>query len=105
MKNYLYILTAILIFAFSETISFAETKKDCSQYSTKTLAGLADYMRCKKGLDPDKKNFFKKLEYKSLKNKNFEENENKPAKACHEYTTKTVVGLAGKLRCKLKNDD
>ena len=48
---------------------------------------------------------FKKLEYKSLKNKNFEENENKPAKACHEYTTKTVVGLAGKLRCKLKNDD
>lgn len=101
MKNFLYILTFIIILSFSERKSFAETKIDCSQYSTKTFAGLADYMRCKKGLKPDKKNFFKKLEYKSLKNKNTGESEYKPAKACHEYTTKTVVGLAGKIKCKL----
>ena len=36
--------------------------KDCSQYSTKTLSGIADYKRCKSGLEPtEKKGIFKSL--------------------------------------------
>ena len=42
--------------------------KDCSQYSTKTLAGLADYKRCKSGLEPsEKEGIFKSLSWKGKK--------------------------------------
>ncbi|MEC9257094.1 MAG: carbon starvation CstA family protein, partial [Candidatus Poribacteria bacterium] len=27
--------------------------RDCSQYSTKTFSGLSDYVKCKKGFEPD----------------------------------------------------
>ena len=35
--------------------SFAETKEDCSKYSTKTLVGQYDKYRCEKGKPPRKK--------------------------------------------------
>ena len=34
---------------FLSNNSFAETKQDCSQYSTKTWTGLMDRMKCNKG--------------------------------------------------------
>ena len=78
----------------------AETKLDCSQYSTKTLSGLTDKIRCKKGLPPLKKNF-----YKSLKIKRNDSNEeiDKKKLACHEYSTKTFTGLIAKIKCKKNN--
>ena len=114
MKTVLYILFFTMLslgnIAFAETklekvknkIKSGEDKligkiwgdRDCSQYSTKTLKGLAQYKKCKDGLDPsDEKNIF--LWKKSKKNKKFD-----PNKSCDEYTTKTFTGLAAKVKCK-----
>ena len=67
--------------------------RDCSQYSTKTLSGLADYKRCKDGLNPSEEKSFFKL--KGKKNKEFD-----PNKPCDEYSSKTFTGLAAKIKCK-----
>ena len=70
--------------------------RDCSQYSTKTFAGLAEYKRCKSGLEPsEKKSIFKSLKWKKNRNKEFD-----PNKPCDEYSTKTFTGLTAKIKCK-----
>ena len=114
MKKFIYILFFLSLYI--DNIAFAESKlekvknkiksgedkligkiwgdRDCSQYSTKTLKGLAQYKKCKDGLDPsDEKNIF--LWKKSKKNKKFD-----PNKSCDEYTTKTFTGLVAKVKCK-----
>ena len=112
MKKILYILFFIFIFSSVslDNIAFAESKldkiknkiktsesklvgkiwgdRDCSQYSTKTLSGLAQYKRCKSGLKPLEKTSWKKT-------KEFD-----PNKPCDEYSTKTFTGLAAKMKCK-----
>ena len=112
MKKILYILFFVFVFVSVslDNIAFAESKlekvknkikaaeskavskiwgtKDCSQYSTKTLAGLAKYKRCKSGLKQTEKKSWKKT-------KTFD-----PNKACNEYSTKTFTGLAAKMKCK-----
>ena len=113
MKKIIYILFTLCLLL--DNIALAETKlekiknkikagedkivgkiwgdRDCSQYSTKTLSGLADYKRCKDGLNPsEEKSFFK---WKSKKNKKFD-----PSKPCDEYSTKTFTGLTAKIKCK-----
>jgi len=97
MKTFNIILL-LLVFTFINSDASAETKRDCSQYSTKTLAGLGQKMRCKKGLPPLKKNFLKSIEFKSLK-KNSKPTYI-PGKPCDEYSTKTLVGLSAKIKCK-----
>ena len=70
--------------------------KDCSQYSTKTFAGLVEYKRCKSGLEPsEKESIFKSLKWKEKGNKEFDSN-----KPCDEYSTKTFTSLAAKIKCK-----
>ena len=112
MKKILYILFFIFVFASVslDNIAFAESKldkvknkikasesklvgkiwgtRDCSQHSTKTLAGLGKYKRCKSGLKPIEKKSWKKT-------KVFD-----PNKPCNEYSTKTFTGLAAKIKCK-----
>ena len=61
----------ITIFFFSSVLflstqSIADTRLDCSKYSTKTLKGLTDKIRCKKGLDPRKEN---NISFEQVKNK------------------------------------
>ena len=73
--------------------------RDCSQYSTKTLKGLADYRKCKNGLDPSEEDSIF-LWKKSKKNKKFD-----PNKPCDEYSTKTFTGLAAKMKCKRAKKD
>jgi len=92
--NFIIILMTVLFFT---SYSLGEVKKDCSQYSTKTLSGLSDKMRCKKGLPPLKKNFFKSLQ---LKNKNSEIDSPKKKIACGEHSAKTLSGLFGIIKCK-----
>ena len=116
MKKILYILFFIFVSVSLDNIAFAESKlekvknkikaaeskavskiwgtKDCSQYSTKTLKGLSEYSRCKRGLEPEEKSF---LNFKWLKSKKKEFDPNKP---CDEYSTKTFTGLAAKMKCK-----
>ena len=93
-------LTIIILF---NSIAFGEAKLDCSQYTTKTWSGLMDKMRCKKGLPPQEKKVIKKFgdlnPFKS-KSANSEESIQKRKLECHEYSTKTLVGLVGKIRCK-----
>ena len=98
MKKIINIIFLLTLITFINPDAMAKTKKDCSQYSTKTFAGLAQKMRCKKGLEPQKKSFFKSLSWKKGKSKSTYI----PGKPCIEYSTKTVVGLAAKLRC-IKN--
>ena len=110
MKKILYILFFILLSVSIDNIAYAETKldkiknkikaaeskvvgkiwgtKDCSQYSTKTLAGLGKYKRCKSGLKQSKKKSWRKK-------KEFD-----PNKPCDEYSTKTFTSLAAKMKCK-----
>ena len=110
MKKILYILFFISVFVSLDNIAFAESKldkiknkikaveskavgklwgtRDCSQYSTKTLAGLAKYKRCKSGLKLTEKKSWKKT-------KAFD-----PNRPCNEYSTKTFTGLAAKMKCK-----
>ena len=95
MKKIIYIIFFISATLSISKISFAESQ-DCSQYSTKTLSGLSDYVRCKKGLPP-KKNFFKLLK---IKNTNPDEATGKKKLDCNEYSTKTLAGLMRKIRCK-----
>ena len=118
MKKLVYIIIFTIIVALSmHKIAVADTKldkiknkiksgenkligkiwgtKDCSQYSTKTFTGLANYKRCKSGLEPSDKNFSKSSDWKKDKNKKFD-----PNKPCHEYSTKTFTGLAAKMKCK-----
>ena len=110
MKKILFILFFIFVFVPLDNITFAESKldkvknkikaveskavgkiwgtKDCSQYSTKTLVGLAKYKRCKSGLKATEKKSWKKT-------KAFD-----PNKPCNEYNTKTFTGLSAKMKCK-----
>ena len=110
MKKILYILFFISVFVSLDNIAFTESKldkiknkiktgesslvgkiwgdRDCSQYSTKTLAGLAEYKRCKSGLKPSVTKSWKKT-------KEFD-----PNKTCDEYSTNTFTGLAAKIKCK-----
>ena len=102
MKNLIYIFFLIVISLSVTEMAFAESKiakkiwgdKDCSQYSTKTLKGLSEYSRCKRGLEPEEKSF---LNFKWLKSKKKEFDLNKP---CDEYSRKTFTGLAAKIKCK-----
>ena len=98
--NIIIFLTVIILFSPN---AFGQTELDCSQYNTKTWSGLMDKMRCKKGLPPKEKVVIKKFgdlnPFKS-KSSNSEENIQKSKLECHEYSTKTLVGLIGKIKCK-----
>ena len=100
MIKVIYIIIFLTFGSFAGTLAYAETKPDCSQYSTKTFAGLSDKIRCKKGLAP-RENVFGFFKVKSKKtdsatgNTIVEEKKN-----CDEYTTKTFAGLFAKMTCK-----
>ena len=53
--KFLTVLTIFAFFSLFNSISIAETKRDCSQYSTKTIVGTWDKKRCEKGKAPIKK--------------------------------------------------
>ena len=91
-KIYITLILAFTLF-FSKGV-LADTKEDCSKYSTKTLSGLNDHMRCKRGLKPLKNNFFESLKLKRKSSNSFD-----PNKPCKDYSSKTLVGLSAKLKC------
>ena len=95
--NTIIFLSAMIFF---NTNAYGETKRDCSIYSIKTFSGLADRMRCKKGLPPREKRVIKKFsDANPLKPKN---ETPKRELACHEYSTKNFVDLIAKLKCEKK---
>ena len=103
MTKIFYIIIFLTIIILFNSNAFGEAKLDCSQYTTKTWSGLMDKMRCKKGLHPKQKKVIKKFgDLNPLKSKstNSEESIQKRKLECHEYTTKTLTGLIGKIRCK-----
>ena len=98
--NIIIFLTIVILF---NSNAFGEAKLDCSQYTAKTWSGLMDKMRCKKGLPPKEKKVIKKFGDLNLfkpKSTNSEESIQKRKLECHEYSTKTLVGLLGKIRGK-----
>ena len=67
MKIIKFIPIAFLLI-FLNNISFADTSRDCSKYSNKTLVGQYDKWRCEKGKPERKK--FKLNDLNILKKKN-----------------------------------
>ena len=99
MNNLFYIIIIILSLTGFNKTTLAETNQDCSQYSAKTFSGLVKKMRCKKGLPPEK-GFFDKLQIKTLKPKN--DNEEIKTLDCSNTSTKTIAGLIKTMRCRNK---
>ena len=99
--NVIIFVIVVTLFNYNSN-AIAEEKPDCSQYSTKTFAGLQNKINCKKGkpvrfnektkgladLNPfkPKDEFGKVIEKKKL--------------SCGEHSTKTIVGLYDILKCK-----
>ena len=104
MIKIFYIITFLTIFTFFNTNSFAETKPDCSKYSTKTYLGLLDKIRCKKGLPVKER--IKPKKFGDLNPLNLKDKSGKiilkEAIPCHELTTKNFVDLIAKLKCEKK---
>ena len=97
-------ITFLMIFTFINNNSFAETKPDCSKYSTKTYFGLLDKIRCKKGLPVEERTKPKKFgdlnPFKSIDESG--KIIQKKAIPCHELSTKNFVDLIAKLKCEKK---
>ena len=93
-----------MIFIFFNTNSFAETKPDCSKYSTKTYLGLLDKIRCKKGLPVEERIKPKKFSDLNPFRSRDETGKIIPKKVipCNELSTKNLVDLIGKLKCEKK---
>ena len=102
MKKFNLIIFFSIIIGFNNS-TLAETKEDCSKYSTKTFAGLSDHMRCKKGLPPIEKKdgIFSSLNIFKPKKVNVETE----VKDCSEYSAKTIVGLFGKVKCNRRENN
>ena len=95
MKNKFFIIVFFVSIIFISSKSLAETKEDCSKYSTTTWAGLTAKIRCKKGLPQDKKSILNPIDWNKKKFKpTYVE-----GKPCYEYNTKTFTGLMAKLKC------
>ncbi len=110
MIKILNIIIFLIVITFINSNTVAETKPDCSQYSTKTYLGLLDNIRCKKGLPVEvrkKPKKFSDLNPLKPKDESGKVIENDKL-TCHEYSTKTytstktLTGLITKLRCEKK---
>ena len=51
-KKFIFIISLSFLFLASSEKVYAETKPDCSQYSTSSLMGILDKKRCEKGKPP-----------------------------------------------------
>lgn len=107
MIKILNILFFLICFSLLSTKVYSQSKPDCSQYSTKTWTGLIDNMRCKRGEEVKERRKMglpKKLgDLNPFKSKNIKNDTVQKEKVnCDDYTTKTVFGLFGKLKCKQK---
>jgi len=84
--------------------SIANSKPDCSQYSTKTVIGLSDKLRCLKGLPVKERSEIKKfgdlnpLKPRDKSGKIIEEKK----VACNKLTNENFLDLIAKLKCDKK---
>ena len=100
MIRILNIIIFLIIITTFNSNAFGETKPDCSKYSTKTFAGLADKMNCKKGKPVKVRKKAKK--WSDLNPFKPKENVPKEVLACTEHSTKSFTGLIAKLKCEKK---
>ena len=101
MKKILYLIFFVTMFLSINKFAYAGYlsdkvwgTKECSKYSTKTLSGLNDYVRCKKGLKPEDKSIFKSLKWKKNNEEEFDS-----SIPCDQYSSKTFTALAKKMKC------
>ena len=99
--NKIKIIIFVLVVMFLSNNSFAETKQDCSQYSTKTWTGLSDKMKCKRGEPVAERKKAKKFsDLNPFKSKKSKKKEPKVITSCDDYSTKNLAGLLKKIKCK-----
>ena len=101
MRKFIYIYFFGIFFLIFNSNSFANSKVDCSQYSTKTIVGVIDKMNCKRGVkvkDRVKIKKFSDLNPFKPKDKSGKIVEKKK-KVCGEHSTKNLAGLFKKLKC------
>ena len=104
MIKFFCMIAFLMIFTFFNNKSFAETKPDCSKYSTKTYLGLLDKIRCKKGLPVEDRTKPKKFGDLNPFKPRDESGKiiQKKVIPCHELSTKNFVDLIAKLKCEKK---
>ena len=104
MIKFFCMIVFLMIFTFFNENSFAETKPDCSKYSTKTYLGLLDKIRCKKGLPVEDRTKPKKFSDLNPFKPRDESGKiiQKKVIPCHELSTKNFVDLIAKLKCEKK---
>ena len=100
----------LMTYGLLNTTLYAEEKIDCSMYSTKTVMGVVDKMRCKRGMEPREKNniksfgdlnpFKKKKKVKKDDEEKFLETKESD---CSKKNTKTLAGLVKIMKC--RNED
>ena len=99
--NKIKIIIFVLVAMFLSNNSFAATKQDCSQYSTKTWTGLSDKMKCKRGEPVAERKKAKKFsDLNPFKSKKSKKKEPKVITSCDDYSTKNLAGLLKKIKCK-----
>ena len=100
--NKIKIIIFVLVAMFLSNNSFAATKQDCSQYSTKTWTGLMDKMKCKRGEPVAERKKAKKFsDLNPFKSKKSKKKEPKVITSCDDHSTKNLVGLIKKIKCKV----
>jgi len=98
--NKIKIIIFVLVAMFLSNNSFAETKQECLQYSTKTWTGLMDRIKCNRGEPVAERKKAKKFsDLNPLKPKKSKK-EPKVITGCDDYSTKNFVGLFKKIKCK-----
>jgi len=96
----------LIICTFFNTALSAEEKSDCSMYSTKTVMGVVDKLRCKRGMEAREKKVIKNFgdlnPFKKKKSKKDNEVEILESKEldCAKRNTKTLAGLVKIMKCK-----
>ena len=99
--NKIKIIIFVLVAMFLSNNSFAATKQDCSQYSTKTLTGLMDRMKCNKGEPVAESKKPKKFgDLNPFIPEKSKKKEPKVITSCDDHSTKNLVGLLKKIKCK-----
>jgi len=101
MLKIIYVYFILIFFTLLSSHTLAESKIDCTQYSTKTITGVIDKIKCKRGVKVKERKKIKKfgdLNPFKPKDKSGKIVEKKK-KLCGEHSTKNFVGLVRKLKC------
>jgi len=98
------IVIIIFTLTFFNSYAKADTNLDCSKYSTKTFTGLYDSIRCKRGIEPNKRKKISKFGQLNIFKARDKDGKviSEIEKTCTELTTKNFKDMIAKFKCEKK---